>query len=140
MNLTEKIEQAFLKKKLPEFRPGDTIRVFAKVKEGEKERLQAFEGVVLRKRGEGTKATMTVRKVSYGVGVERIFPLHSPTIDRVEVIQRGRARRARLYYLRERKGKKARLAQKGETLRAQATSTFEEPTEPEPAPNKPASV
>ena len=138
MNLTEKIEQAYLKKTLPDFRPGDTVRVFAKVKEGEKERLQAFEGVVLRKRGEGTSATMTVRKISYGIGVERIFPLHSPLIDHIEVVQRGKVRRARLYYLREKKGKKARLEQGGEALRAQTTPTGEEPTEPEPSPDKPA--
>lgn len=111
MDLTAKIEQAFLKKGLPPFRPGDTIRVFAKVKEGDKERLQPFEGIVIRKRGCGTKATMTVRKISYGIGVERIFPLCSPMIDRVEVVQKGKARRARLYYLRGLKGKKARMEQ-----------------------------
>lgn len=134
MNLTEKIEQAFLKKTLPAFRPGDTIRVFAKVKEGEKERLQAFEGVVLRKRGEGSKATMTVRKISYGVGVERIFPLHSPVIDHIEVIQRGKVRRARLYYLRGLRGKKARL--EGEAAFEQAMPTGKEPTQPEPQEGK----
>lgn len=111
MNLVERIEQAYLKKQLPLFRPGDTIRVLAKVREGDKERLQSFEGVVIRKRGGGTSATMTVRKVSYGVGVERIFPLHSPMIDHIEVMQKGKVRRARLYYLRKRKGKKARLEQ-----------------------------
>ncbi|MBI4223618.1 MAG: 50S ribosomal protein L19 [Deltaproteobacteria bacterium] len=140
MNLTEKIEQAYLNKKLPDFRPGDTIRVFAKVKEGEKERLQAFEGVVLRKRGEGISASMTVRKVSYGVGVERIFPLHSPVIDHIEVVQRGKARRARLYYLRGLKGKKARLEQGGEVALAIEKPSGEEPTEPEPAQDEPAKV
>lgn len=112
MNLVEKIEQAYLKKKLPDFGPGDTIRVFAKIKEGEKERLQAFEGVVLRKRGSGSNSSMTVRKISYGVGVERIFPLHSPIIDRIEIVQKGKVRRARLYYLRNLTGKKARIATK----------------------------
>lgn len=110
MNIVERIEQAYLKKGLPDFRPGDTIRVFAKIKEGEKERVQAFEGVVLRIRRGGTRSTMTVRKISYGVGVERIFPMNSPVIDRVEVVQKGKVRRARLYYLRKLSGKKARIA------------------------------
>lgn len=112
MNLVEKIEQAYLKKKLPDFGPGDTVRVFAKIKEGEKERLQAFEGVVLRKRGSGSSSSVTVRKISYGVGVERIFPLHSPVIDRIEIVQKGKVRRARLYYLRKLTGKKARIQAK----------------------------
>ncbi len=110
MNLVERIEQAYLKKGTTSFRPGDTVRVFAKIKEGEKERLQAFEGVVLRQRGAGTRATVTIRKVSYGVGVERIFPIHSPVIDHIEVVQKGKVRRARLYYLRKLAGKKARVA------------------------------
>ena len=109
MNLVERIEQAYLTKKAPDFKPGDTVRVFAKVKEGEKERLQPFEGIVLRKRGGGTRSSITVRKISYGVGVERIFPLYSPVIDHIEVVQKGKARRARLYYLRTRKGRKAKM-------------------------------
>lgn len=109
MNLVDRIEQAYLISKAPNFKPGDTVRVFAKVKEGEKERLQPFEGIVLRKRNGGTRASITVRKISYGVGVERIFPLHSPVIDHIEVVQKGKARRARLYYLRALKGKKARM-------------------------------
>lgn len=118
MNIVERIEQAYLKKQISPFRPGDTIRVFAKIKEGEKERLQAFEGVVLRKRGGGTRSTITVRKVSYGVGVERIFPIYSPVIDHIEVVQKGKVRRARLYYLRKLKGRKARIesATEGEVL------------------------
>lgn len=119
MNLVEKIEQAYLKKKLPDFGPGDTVRIFAKIKEGEKERLQAFEGVVLRKRGAGSSSSVTVRKISYGVGVERIFPLHSPVIDRIEIVQKGKVRRARLYYLRNLTGKKARI----ETREPGVTST-----------------
>ncbi|MDO8526536.1 MAG: 50S ribosomal protein L19 [Deltaproteobacteria bacterium] len=110
MNIVERIEKAYLKKEITPFRPGDTIRVFAKIKEGEKERLQAFEGVVLRNRGGGSRASITVRKISYGVGVERIFPLHSPVIDRIEVVHAGKVRRARLYYLRKLSGKKARIA------------------------------
>lgn len=109
MNLVEKIEQAYLTKKLPSFKPGDTIRVFAKVKEGDKERLQPFEGVVMRWHRGGTRASITVRKISYGVGVERIFPLHSPVIERIEVVQKGKARRSKLYYLRELKGRKAKM-------------------------------
>jgi len=92
-----------------EFAPGDTVRVHVRVVEGEKERVQVFEGVVIRRRGEGARATFTVRRVSYGVGVERTFPLHSPRIERIQVIKRGRVRRSKLYYLRERTGKAARL-------------------------------
>ncbi|OGQ47795.1 MAG: 50S ribosomal protein L19 [Deltaproteobacteria bacterium RIFCSPLOWO2_02_FULL_46_8] len=109
MNLMQKIEEAYCKKGIPDFRPGDTVRIFVKIKEGEKERLQAFEGVVLRSRGAGSAASFTVRKVSYGVGVERIFPLHSPIIDRIEIIQKGKVRRSRLYYLRKLSGRKARI-------------------------------
>lgn len=109
MNLVDKIEQAYLKKGLPPFRPGDTVRVYARLKEGEKERLQAFEGILLRRRGGGTRTTITVRKISFGVGVERIFPLHSPVIDRIEVVQRGQVHQSRLYYLRHLRGKKARV-------------------------------
>jgi large subunit ribosomal protein L19 len=94
------------------FGPGDTVRVVVKVIEGEKERLQAFEGVVIRKRGAGTGASFTVRRISYGVGIERTFPLHSPRIDRVSVTRRSRVRRAKLYYLRQLVGKAARLKEK----------------------------
>ncbi|WP_457570106.1 50S ribosomal protein L19 [Desulfurobacterium sp.] len=101
---------------LPDFRPGDTVRVYVKVKEGDKERVQAFEGVVIRKRGNGTDGTFTVRKVSYGIGVERIFPFNATVIEKVEVLKRGIVRRARLYYLRERKGKAARIKEKKEWM------------------------
>lgn len=103
------VELPFLKASVPDFTPGDTIRVHVRVREGDKERLQAFEGVVLRRRSGGTRATFTVRKVSYGVGVERTFPLHSPMVERIEVLRLGRVRRAKLYYLRERRGKAARI-------------------------------
>lgn len=94
----------------PDIRPGDTVRVHQKIKEGSKEHLQMFEGVVLaRKHGKGISATITVRKISSGVGVERIFPIHSPSLDKIEVVKRSKVRRAKLYYLREAKGKKARL-------------------------------
>lgn len=93
----------------PEFRPGDTLRVHVKVVEGSRERIQIFEGFVLKRRGGGISETFTVRKISYGVGVERTFPLHSPRIAKIEVMRRGRVRRAKLYYLRDRRGKAARI-------------------------------
>ncbi|MFQ5477169.1 MAG: 50S ribosomal protein L19 [Candidatus Binatia bacterium] len=108
-NVIDSIEAAQLRSDLPEFRPGDTLRVHARIVEGEKERVQIFEGVCIRRTSGGTRATFTVRKRSYGVGVERTFPLHSPRIDKVEVKARGRVRRSRLYYLRDRTGKAARI-------------------------------
>jgi large subunit ribosomal protein L19 len=105
-------EQAQLRQDLPAFWPGDTVRVHVKVVEGGRERVQVFEGVVIRRRGAGLSETFTVRRVSYGVGVERTFPLHSPRLEKIEVVRRGRVRRARLYYLRERRGKAARIQEK----------------------------
>ena len=110
MTLIDEIESAYLKKSLPEIRPGDTIRIFVKVTEGNRERLQAFEGIVLRKLGGGNRETITVRKISFGCGVERIFPLHSPVVDRIELITRGKVNRARLYYLRDLSGRAARVS------------------------------
>lgn len=104
--------EAHLTKENPDFRPGDTVRVHVKVAEGGRERIQVFEGVVIRRRGGGLDETFTVRRVSYGVGVERIFPLHSPRIDRIEVVRRGKVRRARLYYLRKLRGKAARIEER----------------------------
>jgi large subunit ribosomal protein L19 len=101
-----------LRTNIPEFGPGDTVRVYVKVREGEKERLQAFEGVILRRRAAGLGSTFTVRKVSYGVGVERTFLLHSPMVERIERLRAGRVRRAKLYYLREKRGKAARIREK----------------------------
>ena len=112
------VEAAQLKKDRNGFGPGDTVRVQVKVVEGEKERVQVFEGVVIRRRGEGARASFTVRRVSYGVGVERTFPLHSPRIDRVQVVKSGHVRRSKLYYLRERTGKAARLREKRTTVQA----------------------
>ena len=97
---------------VPEFRPGDTIRVHVKIKEGDKERLQAFEGTVIARKNTGLGETVTVRKVSFGQGVERIFPIHAPVVDRIDVIRTGRVRRAKLYYLRSLKGKAARLRER----------------------------
>ena len=112
MNPIDKIEAEQLRKDVPAFKPGDTVRVHVRVVEGDKERVQVFEGVVTRRRGRGPSATFTVRKISYGVGVERIFPVESPQVKKVEIKARGHVRRARLYYLRELVGKKARLRSK----------------------------
>ncbi|HEV8643122.1 MAG TPA: 50S ribosomal protein L19 [Methylomirabilota bacterium] len=112
MDAIRLVEASQLKKDRDGFGPGDTVRVHVKVVEGEKERTQVFEGVVIRKRGEGARASFTVRRVSYGVGVERTFPLHSPRIERVDLARRGRVRRAKLYYLRKLAGRAARVREK----------------------------
>ncbi|MEK7209791.1 MAG: 50S ribosomal protein L19 [Candidatus Binatota bacterium] len=109
MDVLDQIEAEQTKKDAPALRPGETVRVHVKVVEGEKERTQVFEGIVIRISGKGNRTTFTVRKISYGIGVERIFPLHSPRIEKVDVVSRGKVRRAKLYYLRERSGKGARL-------------------------------
>ena len=110
MNIVGQLEAQQSKQDAPALRPGETVRVHVKVVEGEKERTQVFEGIVIAMSGRGSRAVFTVRKISYGVGVERIFPLHSPRIEKVEVVARGKVRRAKLYYLRERSGKAARLS------------------------------
>lgn len=112
MDAIYKIESEYMRKDLPDFGPGDTVRVYARVIEGDKERTQVFEGTVIQRRGSGLNQTFTVRKVSGGIGVERIFPLHSPMITRIEVVRRGKIRRAKLFYLRKLKDKKARIAEK----------------------------
>lgn len=113
MNTIEEIEAAQLRDDIPEFSPGDTVRVHVRVVEGNRERVQLFEGVVIaRKGGSGARSTFTVRKISFGVGVERIFPLHAPIIQEIEVIRRGDVRRAKLYYLRDRVGKATRIKEK----------------------------
>jgi len=117
MKALEIIEREQIKMDLPQFKSGDTVRVHVKIKEGEKERIQIFEGLVIRKRRGGSRASFTVRKVSYGIGVERIFPLHSPIIDKIEVIQRGRVRKSRLYYIRKLRGKAARVKEKRRNYR-----------------------
>jgi len=109
MRAIEQLEKEQMRMDIPEFRAGDTVKVHVKIKEGEKERIQVFEGFVIRKRQGASRASFTVRKVSYGVGVERIFPTHSPAIDHIEVMQKGKVRRAKLYYLRGLKGKAARI-------------------------------
>ncbi|MCR6546245.1 50S ribosomal protein L19 [Dehalobacterium formicoaceticum] len=109
MDLLKMIEQEQIKTNIPPFRAGDTVRVHVKVVEGTRERIQIFEGVVIRRKGGGIRENFTVRRVTYGVGVERTFPLHSPKIEKIEVMRRGKVRRAKLYYLRERTGKAARI-------------------------------
>jgi len=112
MNVIEAIEKEQMRGDLPDFRAGDTVKVHAKIREGEKERIQIFQGVCIRKRKGNTGATFTVRKVSYGIGVERIFPLHAPLVDKIEVLTRGKVRRSRLYYLRNLRGKAARIKER----------------------------
>lgn len=110
--LLDKVNEKRLRKDHPEFQPGDTIRVHVKIREGEKERLQAFEGTVIARNNKGISETITVRKISFGQGVERIFPLHAPVVDHIDVVRTGKVRRAKLYYLRERRGKAARLKER----------------------------
>ena len=112
MNTTDVVEEAQLRDDVPEFGPGDTVKVHVKVVEGNRERVQIFQGVVIARKGSGVRETFTVRKLSFGVGVERIFPVHSPIIDKIERVSRGDVRRAKLYYLRDRVGKAAKVKEK----------------------------
>jgi len=112
MNQLQQVESLYIHKEQPEFRAGDTVRVHVRVVEGDKERIQVFQGVVIGRRGGGTRETFTVRKISGGIGVERIFPLHSPSLSRIEVVRRGKVRRAKLYYLRALRGKAARIEER----------------------------
>ncbi len=112
MNKTDLVDKAYLRTDLPAFRPGDTVKVHVRVVEAGRERVQVFQGVVIRRQGGGLQETFTVRKISFGVGVERTFPLHSPSISKLEMVTRGHVRRAKLYYLRERRGKKARIRER----------------------------
>jgi large subunit ribosomal protein L19 len=112
MNRTDLVDRAFLRDDVPDFGPGDTLKVHVRVVEGNRERVQLFQGVVIRRQGSGARETFTVRKVSFGVGVERTFPVHSPIIARIEVATRGDVRRAKLYYLRDRIGKAAKVKEK----------------------------
>ena len=112
MEIISTIEKEMMKKDIPDFNVGDTVRVYVKVVEGTRERLQAFEGIVIQKKHGGVSETFTVRRLSYGVGVERVFPVHSPKIERIEVVRRGRVRRAKLFYLRDRVGKAASVRER----------------------------
>ncbi len=123
MNIIEQLEKEHmdeLGKDVPEFAPGDTVRVNVKVREGQRERLQAFEGVCIARQGGGLNEAFTVRKISFGEGVERVFPIYSPLVDSIKVVRRGKVRRAKLYYLRERRGKSARIAEKVDHARKAA--------------------
>ena len=115
MQTLDSIDAASLRSDVPDFRPGDTVKVHVRVVEGNRERIQVFQGVVIRRQGGGVRETFTVRKVSFGVGVERTFPVHSPIVDHVEVVTRGDVRRAKLYYLRDLKGKAARMKEQKRT-------------------------
>ena len=109
MNVLDTIEREQMRLDIPVFRSGDTVKVHVKIREGEKDRIQVFQGVVIARKNAAMRSSFTVRKISYSVGVEKIFPLHSPSVDRIEVVQRGKVRRSRLFYLRELKGKAARI-------------------------------
>jgi large subunit ribosomal protein L19 len=116
MNTLDTLDAASLRSDIPDFRPGDTLKVHVRVVEGNRSRIQVFQGVVIRRQGGGVRETFTVRKVSFGVGVERTFPLHTPVIEKIEVLTRGDVRRAKLYYLRELRGKAAKIKEKRETV------------------------
>src|SRR6185437_11665510 len=115
MNTLDTLDAESLREDVPDFRPGDTLKVHVRVVEGSRSRIQVFQGVVIRRQGGGLRETFTVRKVSFGVGVERTFPVHTPVIDKIEVVTRGRVRRAKLYYLRDLRGKAARIKERRET-------------------------
>jgi len=116
MNTLDALDAESLRTDVPDFRPGDTLKVHVRVVEGSRERIQLFQGVVIRRQGSGVRETFTVRKVSFGVGVERTFPVHTPIIEKIEVVTRGDVRRAKLYYLRDLRGKKAKIKEKRETV------------------------
>src|SRR3954452_10481132 len=115
MHILDSLDSASLRDDIPDFRPGDSLKVHVKVVEGNRSRVQVFQGAVIRRQGEGVRETFTVRKVSFGVGVERTFPVHSPILDKIEVVTRGDVRRAKLYYLRDLRGKAAKIKEKRET-------------------------
>ncbi len=129
MNIIQSLEKGQLKDGIPSFRVGDTVRVHAKVVEGDKERIQVFEGVVIGRQGSGAREVVRVRKLSYGVGVERLFPLHSPMIDKIELAKQGKVRRAKLYFLRDLRGKAARIKEKERALASAAGASAETPAE-----------
>lgn len=132
MNIVSELEKTIMREGLPDFRPGDTVAVHYKIKEGERERIQVFEGVVIAKKGGGARETFIVRKVSYGVGVERIFPLHSPLIDKIEVKRQGKVRRAKLYYLRGLSKKASRIKERSRLDQVDTNTQQQTEAVPEP--------
>ena len=135
--VVQAVEDRQLRNGIPDFQPGDTVRVHVRIKEGDKERIQAFEGIVIARKHSGVRETITVRKTSFGVGVERIFPLHASVIDHIDLVRRGRVRRAKLYYLRKLRGKAARIRERdtrGERARAAAAAAQASAAEPVSAP------
>ncbi len=139
MNKTDVVELSYLRKDIPDFRPGDTVKVHVRVVEGTRERVQVFQGVVIRRQNGGLRETFTVRKISFNVGVERTFPLHSPSIAKLEIVSRGAVRRAKLYYLRDLRGKKARIKERrvDEAKLAAAAAALEEAMAPDEEPDEP---
>ena len=138
MNTLDFVDAASLKGDIPDFRPGDTVKVHVKVVEGNRSRIQVFQGVVIRRQGGGIRETFTVRKVSFGVGVERTFPVHTPVIETIKVVTRGDVRRAKLYYLRELRGKKAKIKEKRDAVPAKGTAAASAKATPAAAPSAPA--
>jgi large subunit ribosomal protein L19 len=138
--IVREVEKSQLKRanEIPDFRPGDTVRVSLKIVEGKSERIQDFEGVVIARRGGGLRETFTVRRISYGVGIERTFPLHSPRVTMIRLIRRGKVRRAKLYYLRDLRGKKARIVERRDARNARAPAEDDSPSESGPAAETPA--
>src|ERR1044072_7188867 len=139
--VVQSVEDRQLRNDIPAFQPGDTLRVLVRIKEGDKERLQAFEGIVIARKHSGVRETITVRKTSFGVGVERIFPLHASVIDRIDLVRRGRVRRAKLYYLRKLRGKAARIRERdtrGERAAAAAAKSAARNAPAKSAPAAPA--
>ncbi|MCH8030133.1 MAG: 50S ribosomal protein L19 [Candidatus Dadabacteria bacterium] len=131
MNVIKELEQGWMRTDLPEFRPGDSVAVHYKIKEGERERVQVFEGVVIARKGGSSRETFTVRKVSYGIGIERIFPLHTPLIDKIRVTKRGKVRRAKLYYLRGLSKKRSRIKERTTYVKKEKAPIKPEEEQPE---------
>ena len=140
MHTLDSLDAASLRSDVPDFRPGDTLKVHVRVVEGTRSRVQVFQGVVIRRQGGGVRETFTVRKVSFGVGVERTFPVHTPVLDKIEIVTRGDVRRAKLYYLRDLRGKKAKIREKRETTPAADGVPGSNPMVDEPFPGGPADV